>query len=55
MRQLYVASPTTPNANNGNGLTYNPYNTPVPKIWQYNITVQSQREGLKTPSKARLG
>ena len=42
MRQLYVASPTTPNANNGNGLSYNMYHTPVPKIWQYNLTVQRE-------------
>lgn len=41
-QQLYVAAPTTPQANNGNGLTYNMYHTPVPKIWQYNLTVQHQ-------------
>ena len=40
MRQLYVTAPTTPDANNGNGLSYNMYHTPVPKIWQYNLTVE---------------
>ncbi len=40
MRQLYVTAPTTPDANNGNGLSYNMYHTPVPKIWQYNVTVE---------------
>lgn len=42
MRQLYVTAPTTPDANNGNGLSYNPYHTPIPKIWQYNLTVQRE-------------
>lgn len=41
-KQLYVTSPTTPDANNGNGLPYNPYHTPVPEIWQYNFTVQRE-------------
>ena len=55
MRQLYVTSPTTPNANNGNGLTYNPYHTPVPKIWQYNITVQRELTNSMVATIAYVG
>jgi hypothetical protein len=41
-KQLYVTAPTTAQASNGNGLSYNMYHTPVPKIWQYNLTVQRE-------------
>jgi len=39
---LWVVNPTTPYAQNGNGASYNQYHTPVPKIWQYNLTVERQ-------------
>ena len=55
MRQLYVTAPTTPNANNGNGLSYNQYNTPIPKIWQYNLTVQREFAGSMMVSMAYVG
>jgi len=55
MRQLYVASPTTPQANNGNGLTYNPYHTPVPEIWQYNFTIQQELTNSAMASVAYVG
>ncbi len=55
MRQLYVAAPPTPDANNGNGLTYNMYNTPVPKIWQYNVTIQHEFGSLTMVSVAYVG
>jgi len=55
MRQLYVAAPTTPDANNGNGLSYNMYHTPVPKIWQYNVTVQHEFDGTMMASVAYVG
>jgi hypothetical protein len=35
-------NPTTPQGENGTGQTFNEYHTPVPKIWQYNVTVQRQ-------------
>jgi Carboxypeptidase regulatory-like domain len=35
-------NPTGPAGYNGNGLSYNQYHTPVPKIWQYNLTVQRE-------------
>jgi hypothetical protein len=35
-------NPTGPAGYNGTGMSYNMYHTPVPKIWQYNLTVQRQ-------------
>src|SRR5665213_2991250 len=55
MRQLYVAAPTIPNANNGNRLSYNMYHTPVPKIWQYNVTVQHEFGSTMMVSAAYVG
>jgi len=55
MRQLYVAAPTTPQANNGNGLSYNQYHTPVPKIWQYNLTIERQLGNSMMGSVAYVG
>jgi hypothetical protein len=54
-QQLYVSAPTTPNAENGQSLTYNPYHTPVPKIWQYNLTVQHEIGGSMMFSAAYVG
>jgi hypothetical protein len=42
VKDLWVVNPTTTYAKNGGGATYNQYHTPVPKIWQYNLTVQRQ-------------
>ena len=42
VKDVYVTSPTTPYAKNKSGATYNQYHTPVPKIWQYNFTIQRQ-------------
>jgi hypothetical protein len=36
----YVASPTTPDAYNGQGVGYYQYHAPVPKIEQWNLTIQ---------------
>jgi len=38
----FVHSPTTPNAYNGQGVTYNPYHTPVPQIYEWTVSVQKQ-------------
>jgi len=38
----YVNAPTTAYAQNGNSASYNQYHTPVPKIWQYNVTLQRE-------------
>ncbi len=35
-------SPTGPAGYNGTGMSYNEYHTPVPKIWQYNLTIQRE-------------
>ena len=55
MRQLYVASPTKPDSLNGEGVTYNPYHTPVPKIWQYNVTLQREITNSMAVSVAYVG
>jgi hypothetical protein len=55
MRQLYVAAPTTPQAKNGGGLTYNEYHTPVPEIWQYNFTLQQELSNSAMASFAYVG
>ena len=39
---LYLNSPTTPDARNGQGVSYNQFHTPVPKIWQYNLQIQRE-------------
>jgi hypothetical protein len=54
-QQLYVTAPTTPQASNGEGITYNPYHTPVPKIWQYNLTVQRELGNSMMASLAYVG
>lgn len=41
----YLTAPTTPWAQNGSSPTYNEYNTPVPKNYQWSLTVE--REFLK--------
>lgn len=35
-------APTGPAGYNGTGMAYNEYHTPVPKIWQYNLTIQRE-------------
>ena len=42
INSLYLDSPTTPDARNGQGASYNQYHTPVPKIYQYNLQIQRQ-------------
>ncbi len=43
VNQGYIASPTTPDALNGqNGVTYQAYHTPVPKILEWNFEVQQE-------------
>jgi hypothetical protein len=42
VQNLWTQAPTTPYAKNGKGVTFTPYHTPVPKIWQYNLTLQRQ-------------
>jgi hypothetical protein len=42
VKNLWVVNPTTPYAQNGNSPGYNMYHTPVPKIWQYNLTLQRE-------------
>ena len=54
-KALYVKAPTTPDALNGQGLSYNAYHTPVPKIWQYNLTVQREVGSNMVVSAAYVG
>ncbi len=42
VKALQISNANTTYAHNGNGATYNQYHTPVPKIWQYNLTVERQ-------------
>lgn len=42
INSLYLNSPTTPQARNGQGVSYNQYHTPVPKIYQYNLEIQRE-------------
>ncbi len=43
VNQGYITAPTTPDALNGqNGVTYQAYHTPVPKILEWNVEVQQQ-------------
>jgi hypothetical protein len=39
---LYLNAPTTPQAYNGQNVTFNQYHTPVSKIVQYNLTIQRE-------------
>lgn len=52
---LWVVNPTTSYAQNGNSPGYNQYNTPVPKIWQYNLTVERQIGSTMKGSIAYVG
>jgi hypothetical protein len=51
----YVTAPTTPHAQNNNSAAYNQYHTPVPKIWQYNVTVERQIGSTMMGSVAYVG
>ncbi|WP_263367905.1 TonB-dependent receptor [Edaphobacter bradus] len=42
INSLYLTAPSTPDAFNGQPLGYNQYHTPVPKIYQWNATVQRE-------------
>ena len=39
---LYIPASTDPSAHNGQGVGYNQYHTPVPKILQYNLEIQRE-------------
>jgi hypothetical protein len=55
VKDLLVTNATTPYAHNGTGATYNEYNTPVPKIWQYNLTIERQFGNTLMGSVAYVG
>jgi hypothetical protein len=55
VKNLWVVSPTTSYAQNGNGPGYNPYQTPVSKIWQYNLTIERQIGNTMMGSVAYVG
>jgi hypothetical protein len=42
VNQAYLTAPTTPDAYNGQGISYQEYHTPVPKILQWNFEVQQE-------------
>ncbi len=55
VKDLFVVNPTTPYAQNGNSPGYNQYHTPVPKIWQYNLTIERQIGNTMMGSLAYVG
>lgn len=55
VKNLWVANPTTSYAQNGNSPGYNQYHTPVPKIWQYNLTIERQIGSTMMGSIAYVG
>jgi hypothetical protein len=55
VQALWVTNPTTPYAQNGNSPSYNEYHTPVPKIWQYNLTIQRQLSSTMMGQVAYVG
>jgi hypothetical protein len=42
VNQAYLTAPTAPDAYNGQGISYQQYHTPVPKILQWNFEVQQE-------------
>jgi hypothetical protein len=42
LNSTYLTAPTTPDARNGQGVTYNQYHTPVPRNYQWNLEVQRE-------------
>jgi hypothetical protein len=42
INSLYVAAPTTPQAYNGQAVSYMQYNQPIPRLYSWNLTVQRQ-------------
>jgi hypothetical protein len=38
----YLTAPTTPDARNGQGVAYNQYHTPLPKNYQWNLSLERQ-------------
>jgi hypothetical protein len=36
----YLTAPTTPDARNGQGVSYNQYHTPLPKNYQWNLSLE---------------
>lgn len=55
VKNLIVTNPTTSYAQNGNSPGYNQYHTPVPKIMQYNLTVERQIGNTMMGSVAYVG
>jgi hypothetical protein len=55
VKNLIVSNPTTNYAQNGNSPGYNQYHTPVPKIMQYNVTVERQIGNTMMGSVAYVG
>jgi Carboxypeptidase regulatory-like domain len=42
VNKAYLTAPTTPDAHNGQSISYQEYHTPVPKILQWNFEVQQE-------------
>jgi hypothetical protein len=55
VKDLWVVNPTTSFAQNGNSPSYSQYHAPVPKIWQYNVTIERQIGSTMMGSVAYVG
>ncbi len=52
---LYVNSPTAPQAYNGQNVSYMKYNQPIPRLYNWNVTVQRQLNGSMVASVGYVG
>ncbi|MFP5227844.1 MAG: carboxypeptidase regulatory-like domain-containing protein [Acidobacteriota bacterium] len=52
---LYVVAPTTPNGYNGQGVSYIPYDEPLPLLENWNLTVERQLTGNTMVETAYVG
>ena len=52
---LFVNSPTAPQAYNGQNVSYMQYNQPIPRLYNWNVTVQRQLTGSMVASVGYVG
>jgi hypothetical protein len=55
INSLFVAAPTTPQAYNGQAVSYMKYDQPLPRLYSWNLTVQRQLTGSMMAEAAYVG
>ncbi len=55
VNSLYLNSPTAPNAYNGQNVSYMQYNQPIPKLYNWNVTLQRQLTGSMVANVGYVG